>query len=83
MIPGSYPHAAMLMFRTVGVYSLNNSTFNLFLLAPYSDFGIFYRQPLTALILFIIVLAPVLPPLRRRHQSGQPPQTEGLTYHKK
>ncbi len=105
LIPRPYLYAAILVFSTVGVYSLNNSVFDLFLLAVFGvigygmrrfdfpvtpsiigvvlgptaesffrtalqqsngDFGIFYRQPLTAFLLLAVLLAITVPPLLRQ-----------------
>ncbi|GAA5512053.1 hypothetical protein Dcar01_00767 [Deinococcus carri] len=104
LIPRPFLYAGILVFSTVGVYSLNNSVFDLFLLALFGvlgygmrrfdfpvtpaiigvilgptaesqfrtalqqsngDFSIFARQPLTAGILLIVVLALILPPVLR------------------
>lgn len=110
LIPRPFLYAAILVFSTVGVYSLNNSVFDLFLLAIFGvlgygmrrfdfpvtpaiigmilgptsesfyrtalqqsngDLSIFIRQPLTALILFTVLLAIIVPPILRMRAARQ------------
>lgn len=111
LIPRPYLYAAILVFSTVGVYSLNNSVFDLYLLALFGligygmrrfdfpitpaiigvvlgptaesffrtalqqsngDFSIFYRQPLTAFILLLVLLALTAPLARRLRRAPDP-----------
>ena len=103
-IPRPFLYAGILVFSTVGVYSLNNSVFDLVLLAIFGvigygmrrfdfpvtpaiigvilgptaenffrtamqqsdgDYSVFVRQPSSAFILVIVVLALVVPPVLR------------------
>lgn len=111
LIPRPYLYAAILVFSTVGVYSLNNSVFDLVLLALFGvigygmrrfdfpvtpaiigvvlgptaesffrtalqqsngDFSIFVRQPLTAFILFVVLLALIVPMVLKRRPPPEP-----------